>query len=154
MFHLPRGLFWRKHLFTVDTLSTASSKRNSWKDETESLHWKIKKQGVFRIIRILSRHFHNRAPLRDSTISHRMVNKNDSKKFQFSIRFVFVPLFTLSESISFFSPKLKETVNINTSCYFYLFTALDYISFSFLCLLFSQPVFTEHLLWARHCCGH
>lgn len=47
---LPRGLFWRKHLFTMDTLSTSSSKRNIWKDEMESYTEKKSKE-ILEILR-------------------------------------------------------------------------------------------------------
>ena len=33
---LVGGAILKKHLFTMDTLSTSSSKRNIWKDEMES----------------------------------------------------------------------------------------------------------------------
>ena len=61
----------------MDTLSTSSSKRNIWKDEMESYtEKKKKKQGDFRNFKILSRHFHHKPHLCDSTIFHTLVNNN------------------------------------------------------------------------------
>ena len=45
------GLFWRKHLFTTDILSTSSSKRNIWTDEMESYTEKKKGKEISEILR-------------------------------------------------------------------------------------------------------
>lgn len=70
------GAILKKHLFTMDTLSTSSSKRNIWKDQMESYTEK-KKQGDFRNFKSLSRHFHHKPRLCDSNIFHKLVNNNN-----------------------------------------------------------------------------